>query len=207
MTQNRGRIVLVVLLGIVCASLWRTVSVERQKRQLAGSYQQAQQLIEQLQSEREQLSDHLVEVSRAVEGQVGDMSALQGELDNVQEQLDIAARELASLQRENQQLSREHAAATGQVSALEAERERLEARLSSLKELRLAMREVKHKIRSERWASVWGAWEALRASLQSKRTEDHLVSGNGGFVVKDGASTIGASGPRLHVHVLEPQVQ
>ena len=87
---------------------------------------------------------------------------------------------------------------TAQLAAAKAEKAALEAKLSSIKELKLAIRDVRRKLWNERWADY-------RALAQARREQDQeqLASGNRGFVVKQGRSTLGSS-PRLQVHVLEP---
>ena len=205
MASRRGRIVLVILLIVVVASVWRNVLVERDKRQLAKAYGQAQQMIKELGDERAKLNDELSNARQTVESQASDLSNLGQELKSVQHRLNGTMAELASLQREHEQLRSQHSSLESQLSSMTAEKERLQAKLSSLKDLRLAIRDVTRKIRDQRWA----AWRAhLQERLESAKEADRqrFASGNHGYVVREGKSTLGAS-PRLHVHVLEPQSQ
>ena len=194
MAKQWTRVLFVCLTLVVVASLWRTVAVEREKRQVAEAYDRAHQLVKQLAEERDHLNQELVGANHTVESQAGDLKNLQQELKLVQQRLDQTTTEIASLQREHETLRQENV-------VLSTEKQQLEAKLSSLKALRLAIRDVKHQMSTERWA----AW---RAHVERVKGEDQerLASGNRGYLVRGGSSTLG-TGPRLHVHVLEPQAQ
>ena len=200
----RGRWVLIVLAAVAIGSLWRTVKVEQDKRDISAAYQQAQQLAAQLSSERDTLSRELTDTQETVEGQTGEMDHLKQELTGVQDKLDQTVQQLSSMQREHEALREQQTSLTTQLSSVTQEKEQLAAKLSSLKELRVAIRDVKQRLRDERWAS----W---RAHVDSSRQADQeaLASGNRGYVTRNGASTLGAKPgtPRMNVHVLEPQTQ
>ena len=198
-SQRQRRIVLVVLVALLGASLWRTTAAERERRRVAKTYEEAQQLIEQLTADRDHLNTELVDARRTVEGQASGLQSLEVELASVQDRLRETVAQVASLQREHGQLREQNSSLTAQLEAAVAERQQLEAKLSSLKELRLAMREVKRKV----WAGRWASWRT-QAKRQQEVDQAQLASGNRGYVVKQGKSTIGAS-PRLLVHVLEPE--
>lgn len=203
MALLRGRWVIVVLAVVAVGSLWRTVKVEQDKREISEAYQQAQQLAAQLSSERDHLSQELTVTQDAVEGRAGEMDHLKQELTGVQEKLDQTVQQLASMQRQHEALRDQHSSLTTQLSSITEEKEQLAAKLSSLKELQVAIRDVKTRLRDERWA----AW---RAHVETSRRADQeaLASGNRGFVTRNGASTLGDGGtPRMNVHVLEPQTQ
>lgn len=202
---RKRRVILAVLALAVVASLWRTVSVEREKREVAKSYEEAQRLVQELTAEREHLSGELLETRQTVEDQAGGLANLQQELASVQDRLHETVAQITSLQRDYAQLEGRNSTLTEQLEATLAEKEQLQAKLSSLKELKLAIRDVKHKLRAERWAA-WGARWRERAQRVQEADEVRLASGNRGYVIKQGKSTLGAS-PRLHVHVLEPQSQ
>ena len=199
MAVRRGRIILAILLTALGVSLWRTLVVERDKRQLDRAYEQSQQLVAQLTNERAHLSTELTETKHTVESQAGNISNLNLELASVQAKLDAATTQIASLQRDQEQMHQENTALTTQLSSAVAEKTALEARLSSLKELKLAIRDVRRRLWNERWAD----W---RAYVQAQREKDQemLALGNRGFVVQQGRSTLGAN-QRLQVHVLEPE--
>ena len=129
------------------------------------------------------------------------MTKLQDDLKQVQSRLDETVVELSSLQREHEQLREHDTSLMTQLSSVTEEKQQLEAKLSSLSELRLAIHDVKRKMRDERWA----AWrERVR---QAKLVDQaRLAAGNRGYVIRNGATTLGAA-PRLHVHVLEPEPQ
>jgi chromosome segregation ATPase len=194
-------LVLAALVVATLVSLWRAVAVEREKRRIAQSYEEAQQIVDQLTDEQQRLHEELSSARETVESQAGDLANLRLELRGVQNRLDQTVVGLATLQREHDQLRQEQTSLVTELSAMSAEKQELERRLSSLNELRLAIREVKRKMSDERWA----AWRAHIEQLKEADREA-LAKGNRGFVVHAGRSTIGAS-PRLHVHVLEPQPQ
>jgi len=201
MPSRRSRVILVVLAVLSVASLIWAFSVEYQKHRIAKAYEQARQEAQALATERVRLNQELGEARQTIEGQVGDITNLQHELKEVQSRLDETVVQLTSLQHNHNQLQERHASVVAQLSSLMAEKQQLEARLSSLKELKLAMRDVKRKIWRERFA----AWRARSQALR-EADQERLASGNRGYVMRQGASTLGA-GPRLHVHVLEPQSQ
>ena len=201
MATRTNRVIVLVLVALVVGSLWRAVSVEQDKRRIAESYQQAQEMVKQLEDERSHLNDELVNARQTVEGQAGNITNLQQELQGVQEKLDQTVAELASLQRDHALLRQQNASLASQLGSVMTEKQQLEAKLSSLKELRVAIRDVKRKMWNERWA-------ALQARIETLKREDQerLVSGNRGYIVRQGVSTLGSS-RKLQVHVLEPQTQ
>lgn len=202
MVQRKTQVTLFLLLVILTVgSLWRTVSVEREKRRVAGAYAEAQRLVEQLSEERTHLTEELSSARETVEGQADELASRQQELAAVQERLDHMVMELASLKQEHEQLRDQQASLTSQLDSILVEKQQLEAKLSDLKQLRLAMRDVKRKIWHERWAAWLARVEALKTEDQ-----EQLASGNRGYVMREGSSTL-TSSPRLHVHVLEPQAQ
>lgn len=199
MAQSRARYVLLALLVVAIASLWRTVTVEREKQQLTAAYEDAKQAIDQLGGERSQLNDELQTARGTIQGQDIDISGLQKELTRVHAELNDAGVELASIRREHEQLRERNASLASQMTSIEQEKQQLEAKLSSITELKLAIRDVKRRMGEERWA----AW---RSRIEAQRAEDRrlLAEGNRGFVLRDGMPLLGA-GRRMHVHVLEPQ--
>lgn len=195
MALRRSLVAVILGTGLaVGGSLWYTVSVEREKRDI-------QQTVVQLQSEQARLNQELSEAQATIESQRGELGTLAGELDGVKARLEHVGGELASLQREYERLQGDYHVVGGELQVIHEEKRQLEAKLSSLKELRVAIRDVKRKMRQERLA----AW---RTQIEAFRKEDHeqLVSGNRGYVVRDGLSTIG-SRSRLHVHVLDPELK
>lgn len=201
MATSKGRIVLVVLAVVAAASLWRTASTERQRKRLSSAYGEAQQLLEQVSQERDQLNGELAQARQTVEGQAGDMANLKEELGAVQGKLRETLAQIVSLQRKQASLHQENASLSTRLGAAVEERAQLEARLSNIKELKLAIRDVRRKV----WQQRFAAWRARLEQLRREDT-DRLASGNRGYLVKDGKSTMGPA-TRLQVHVLEPQSQ
>lgn len=201
MAIPRSRIVLVVLAVIAAASVWRTASTEQQRRQLSSAYGEAQQLLDEVNRERDRLNSELSQARQTVEGQAGDMANLKEELSAVQGKLQETLAQITSLQREQAALRQQNASLSTRLSAATEERAQLDARLSNIKELKLAIRDVRRKV----WQQRFAAWRARIEQLRHQ-DEDRLVSGNRGYLVRDGKSTAGPA-TRLQVHVLEPQSQ
>jgi len=201
MTANRRRIVLIALAVVAAASLWRTVSVEREKSRIATAYEQAKQMVDQLETERTQLSEELSGARQTIEGQTGEVKGLHEELQRVQDQLDRTVVDLSSLQREHEQLRQQNTSLASQLSSIATEKQQLEAKLSDIRQLKLAIRDVRQKIWRERFA-VW------RAHIRALKEEDQrqLAAGNRGYIVREGHPTLRAGQKqKLQVHVLEPQ--
>ena len=201
MAKQRTRAVLLVLTLLMGASLWWAVAVEREKHRVTEAYERAHQLVTQLTEERDHLNQELVGANHTVESQAGDLKNIQQELKGVQQRLEETMTEIASLQREHEAMRQQNTMLTTELDTAKTEKQQLEAKLSSLKELRLAIHDVKRKMSTERWA----AWRAHVEHLKNE-DQERLASGNRGYLVRGGTSTLGA-GPRLHVHVLEPQSQ
>ena len=201
MATRTNRVILLVLVVLAVGSFWRAISVEQEKRRIAGSYQQAQEMVQQLEDERAHLNDELVNARQTLEGQAGNITNLQQELQNVQEKLDQTVAELSSLQRDHELVRQQNSSLASQLSSVMTEKQQLEAKLSSLKELRLAIRDVKRQMWNERWA----AWRA-RVDAFKREDQERLASGNHGYIVRQGVPTLGSS-QKLQVHVLEPQTQ
>lgn len=194
MASGRRRLLFIGLAVLAIASLWRAAAVEGEKRRLAEAHAKIQHAMNELEDERNRLTGQLAEARQTLGERTDDLSRFTLELQQAQ-------RQLASLQREHEELLAHDRSMSDQVSALTTEKQELEAKLSSVKELRLAIRDLTRKVWQERWA-VW------RGRLRAHRhaDQDRLLAGNRGYVVRDGASTLGES-PRVHVHVLEPQAQ
>lgn len=200
MASKRGRWVLVVCLIALGGALWRTGKVEHKNRQLTDSYTKATKMVEELQTEHDQLNAQLSSTRQTVEGQEAQIGNLQQELQSVDGQLKETLIELAALKREHDELTRSHAELGDNFQVLNEEKKQLEMRLSSLNELKKAIRQVKRELWNQRFA----AWRA-RIEAQRKLDQERLALGNRGFMIRDGRSTVRAS--QLQVHVLEPQPQ
>lgn len=201
MTTQRKRLLVVATGLLLVVSLWRAVSAERQRLRLAQAYAQAKHILTQLEEEHAALQRELVEARQTIEGQAGDLKHAQQDLEEAQQRLSQTKANLASLQREHDQVQQQNHSLLTQLSSLMAEQQQLEAKLSSIRELRLAIRQVADRLRHERMA----AW---RARVKALRQEDQerLTSGNRGYLVRDGRSTL-QSPTKLQVRVLEPQPQ
>lgn len=201
MAARRGRLIVLGLTIVLVASLWRLVAVERENQRVTEAYSQATRTVKELEGERTHLSDQLADSRETVAGQADGLANLQHELEGVETELQQTQGALSALEREHQELLQQHTASTERLGVVEEEKRQLEAKLSSLKELKLAIKNVKRTIWNERWAT----WRA-RIQAQHIADQERLASGNRGYVVRDGASTL-VSPSRLQVHVLEPQLQ
>lgn len=199
MPERKGRYIVIILLILLGLSGWRTLTSEQARRRMSSGYDQAQATIAQLQSERGALTAELGGARQTIAGNEQTLSTLQQQLQLVQERLDNTATQLATLRHEHDALQGEHREMAQRMDTLQTEKLALERRLSSLKELRLAIRDVKHHL----WVQRWASWHA-RIDEQRVRDQQQLAAGNRGYVVRKGQSTLGAT-PRLQVHVLEPE--
>lgn len=201
MRSGIGRFVLVGLVVLTAISVWRAVASEREKYRLDRAYREAQQMVQELSSEREKLNQELAGAKETIEGQSGNITNLQQELQGVQGRLEKTLADIESLQKEREQLARQNDTIGAQLGMVTAQKQQLEAKLSDLKELRLAIHDVRRKM----WNRRLAAWR-VRIQTLKDADEQKLASGNRGYIVRDGTPTLGAS-PRLRVQVLEPQAQ
>jgi chromosome segregation ATPase len=201
MAQRRGRYIVILLLVLMGLSSWRTLTSERARHRIAGDFQQAQEVIAQLQEERSTLAAELGGARQTITSHEATITSLQQELQLVSTKLDDTAIQLAALRQDHEQLQQEHQTMAGDMQALETQKVALEQRLSSLKELRLAIRDVKHHL----WLQRLASWQA-RINTQNELDHQQLAAGNRGYVIRKGQSTLGAT-TKLQVHVLEPESQ
>lgn len=201
MAVRQRRMLVFGLVFVAVASLWRMVSVEREKGRLAKEHERVQQLVKQLEAEKGRLDAELTGARRMIEQQSGEITGLQEGLRGAQARLDTTVVKLAQLQREYDVLLQGNESVKHQLDAVIAEKQQLEAKLSSLNGLRLAIRDVKRKI----WNARWAAWR-LQIQTQREADQGQLAVGNRGYLVRDGMPTSVVS-PKMHVHVLEPQSQ
>lgn len=201
MPERKGRYIVIILLILLGLSGWRTLTSEQARRRMSSSFDEAQATIAQLQSEHGALTAELSGARQTIAGNEKTMNTMQQQLQLVQERLDATATQLATLRHDHEALQSENLEMAQRMDSLQAEKLALEQRLSSLKELRLAIRDVKHKL----WVQRWASWHA-RIDQQRVIDQQQLVSGNRGYVIQKGQSTLGAATTtRLQVHVLEPE--
>ena len=199
--SKKGRLLMLGLLVIAGISLWRTVSVEHEKRELASGYEKAKQSLAELESERAELSNELVSARDTLNDKEENLQGLQQQLSEVQTRLDATVVDLASLQQDHERLREANASLTTQLSSVVTEKQQLEAKLSDIKQLRLAIRDVRQKINERRWA----AWRE-RVDAQRQADAQALASGNRGYLVQGGQPTF-AAGRKLQVQVLDPELR
>ncbi len=199
MATRQGRLVLSILMVVVAASLWRVSSTEYERHRLASGYGRLQGMVGELRGERDGLTTELSGARQALEERDARIANMERELTALQGKLQHAETELTGLRTEYEQLRQLHASLTGEFQVASAQRDELEAKFASITALKEAIRDLKRQARRERWE----VWLARIRQLQAE-DQQRLAQGNRGYVVRDGASTLGSSGRRLRVHVLEP---
>ena len=195
--QSPGQVLLFMMLtaGLAVSGLITTKTL-LDKRALSSAYTKAQAELTQLQHDREQLSNALAQAQQTVGEQTTDVVRLQTELTQIETLLERIQQEVVQLQQDNATL-------TQQASDATRAKQQLEAKLSSIHELKLAIRDIRRKMWQERWQS----WLA-RIDEQRQRDQVRLASGNRGFVVREGSSTLASSSmKKVQVRVLDPQPQ
>jgi chromosome segregation ATPase len=187
------------MLAVLVASVWRSTTLEGQKRQLTRAYREARQALEVLEGERGRLVEELTQTGSVATTQAIELTDLQRALGEVRARLEHAQTELVALQQEHELAEATNATLEQRVADLEEEKQQLQTRFSSLDALKLAIRDVRRRLRDERWA----AW---RERIDAQRDADRLAlaSGNRGFVLRQGVPTLGTK-TRLHVRVLDVQ--
>lgn len=198
-SPRSGRVIVWILTASLLISAAIATKFGLDRRKLALAYDQVHAALGQLEVEHTQLNQELTQARDTLDTQAGDLERLQQELGRVQTQLSQAEHEVGRLQYEQAGLRRGNVNLIDQLTTVVQEKQTLEAKLASLEELRLAMRSVKQKLREERW-------QAWLAHVESRHVEDQrrLAQGNHGYVIHNGASTLGSK-TTLQVRVLEPQ--
>lgn len=203
MARRRTQFLLIGLAVLAAISLWRTVSGEGERARTAKANAQLKQTVTQLEADQATLAQELGAARQTIEQHVAHLSGLRTELQSAQADFKETITELASLKRDYDEMQEHTSSLTDQLASVMSEKQQLEAKLSSIKELKLAIHEARRNIWNQRWA----AWRVrLHAHRLAHADEDRLAWGNRGYVIQDGASTLGSS-PRMLVHVLEPQAQ
>ena len=188
------RLVVTGLVLLSVASLWRSSSLEHQKRCLEHDFEVARQRLSRVQTERTRLHEEFLGTSEAFEGQARLLQEAKTELDHT-------VHNLASLQRDHDELRARHASLSSELDMLRRDHQQLQERLTSIKSLRLAMNELKQQLRERRRPAL-----APRVREMKPADEEQLALGNRGYVVRQGLSTLAkGNSVRLHVHVLDPQ--
>ena len=188
------RLVVTGLVLLSGASLWRSSSLEHQKRRLEREYAEARQLLSQVESERARLHEEFLVTSEAFEGQTRVLQEAKTELDQT-------ASRLTALQREHDALRERHVSLASELDTLRRDHQQLQAQMTSMQSLRLSMKELKPQLREQRQAAL-----AMRTREKKAADEERLALGNRGYIVRGGVSTLAkGNSVRLHVHVLDPQ--
>lgn len=141
----------------------------------------------ELTNTRKQLSLSRAEIEKANK-ENGELKAKINEKDRAIEeaksQLAAVSQKTGALEKDNTELLREKLELEGKVAALEKEKREIEEKFHSLQELRKAIRQIKIEIHNQ---------DAERYLEMKKRQKEidaqKLLSGNRGYVVKDGKFT------------------
>ncbi|MGE5308754.1 MAG: hypothetical protein ACM3OC_06710 [Deltaproteobacteria bacterium] len=180
-----------LLSGITIFSGYKYFSSLQEKFDLQGQVKLADEQVTALRGEKAALS-HDLESSRIKEKALTEENAgLQQQLKVSQEDLlklkaDLQAaqttvedlnNQISLAKAENAALVRQAGELRGQTDAAVKEKELLAARLSSLIELKKAIHDLKRKL------------GGARHEITQRLEQEHLVLGNGGYMIKDGKTT------------------
>ena len=186
-------IVLWSLVGGLAVSVALAAKLVVDNRQLAGSV--------------DQLTGQLAKTQDTIAGQTDQITSLEADLNDLETQLTQAEQDVTRLQVEQAGFRRSNAQLAQQVAQLTQDNDAMRAKLSSIQDLKAAIRQVKAQLRGEQW-------QRWLARVQARRIEDQvrLSQGNRGYLVRDRVSTVASTvadkaGAKLHVRVLEPQLE
>lgn len=204
MAQHSIRRPLLVILAVgFVVSAGVGLRAEWQRRQASEAYQVASAALSALERQQAQWAHVLNELHDQLQEQTDQATHQKEEVARVQAQLADAQAQLRAAQREYAQLHGEHQLAQERLAAVIHDNQALTATLSSMPELKAAMRTARRQVWQQRWQRWWA-----RAEAQRTDDERRLTQGNGGYVVRDGFSTLGADVARttVQVRVLDPQL-
>jgi chromosome segregation ATPase len=154
----------------------RTAVLEKEKQKLL-------QQIEKQKAIQDQLDQEALALGGAKEGQESKeiiiiQQADEGRYNEAHKIIEELNLRLASLKEENQALKEKEVQLNAEIASLAQENSILKARLNSIPELKKAIRDVKLRMRQ------------MSASIRSKmRTEQVIIGGNKGYLLKDGKAT------------------
>lgn len=180
-----------LLLGIAIFSSYKYFSSIKERYELLDKVQGAQErvlavetergnLLKDLENERNRqkgISEENAGLKQQLTTAQADLARMQGDLQAAQQTVEELTNKFSLAKAENDALMKQVAELKGQNAAAVQEKEQLKARLNSLVELKMAIRELKRKLRR--------AKSEINLRLQSSQ----LVIGNGGYMIKDGKPT------------------
>lgn len=173
----------------------RIQALRAENRRLAAAVEQRELLIQRLARHERELKAQLDTTRGSLLATAGDVVRLNQEVLRFGQEVAQLNAQVDRFQRSSLQVRQERDQLMGRVSTLEQERTSLARRLSSVDALRLAIREA-----------IDARKEARRLSLmEAQRDADQqlLVSGNQGYLIRDGRPTVGAA--TMWIRVRQPR--
>lgn len=185
--KNTKAIFIAFLLGIALYTSYKYLSMLKEryllvnsmneiKSQLAGAEKEKQNLLQQIQKERE-IQSRLREEKNSIKEYLIASKKRMGKIfrdyAQAQQAIDDLNTKISLLKEENSSLSEEK-------SKLGEENEQLRSKLNSVDELKKAMTELKKQ-----------AYKVV-GQIKEKVNENKLIEGNRGFLLKNGRSTVPA---------------
>jgi chromosome segregation ATPase len=189
-------VVIVALLVIISGlSYYKYIMALRERDELSRNLEQVKADVARLDVERQAIADELKKQKTQKEQLMEQKDALEAELQVAQDKLaELAKLEaqvqplqqtIEGLEQDNTALLQEKEALNRRLDEIAQEKAALEARLRSIAELKKAIKEAKINSRRER--------------IQSRQRTDTEISGNRGYIVKNGMPTYR---PKITIEVI-----
>lgn len=183
-----------LLLGITIFCSYKYFSSLKEKYDMLADIRRSGEQIEALQAAQASLSREL-ESEKAKEASLSaentglqeqlrvsrdSLEKMQAELSQTQLTVEELTSQMYAAKAENDALHKQVGALKDEAEAAVREKELLESRLSSFAALKKAIRELKKKV------------SGARREINGRLEKEHLILGNGGYMLKDGKPTFPA---------------
>lgn len=177
-------ILLVLLVSVTILSVYKYISALKEKYDLLNTLTLTKEQVELLEQEKQNLLQTL-EKEKALEAKLSEQNAgLKEYLQASKKRLTKNFRDIEAVREEKEELDAkfsllkaENTALLEQKEQLSQENESLSTKLSSIVELKKAIRELKKQVRK------------VGTTIKQKISEQKLIEGNRGFIIKDGKYT------------------
>lgn len=183
-----------LLLGITIFCSYKYFSSLKEKYDMLADIRRSAEQIEALQAAQVSLSKEL-ESEKAKEAALSaentglqeelwvsreTLEKMQAELSQTQFTVTELTSEMCAVKAENEALRKQVGALKDEAEAAAREKELLESRLSSFAALKKSIRELKKKV------------NVAKREINGRLEKEHLILGNGGYMLKDGRPTFPA---------------
>ncbi|MFA5156569.1 MAG: hypothetical protein WC532_04180 [Candidatus Omnitrophota bacterium] len=172
-------------------------SLEEKKTEIAGLENQKQNLLQEIEKEKETTQKFMrinARLKDSLKAGASRISRLFGQYMQAQEDNERLNSQVAILKAENDAVRVEEIRLKLELEHANQEKEALSSRLSSLSELKKAIRELKNKKGS---TSV----EIKKIEVKKKPLKDTEPAGNRGYIIKDGVFVPGSSSAKVKIEV------